>query len=302
MIKITGLKFAQSRTYFSHYSWSWPSVRELESADRVFYGKKNNIVFLDNPESVREYVIKRAKERKDAFFNSNHDIVRLSQDDLEIVKKHIKKRVERRESSNKKRAFIKSVTKGAKLDEVLLTTAFLNGATKGGGRFRISDNNLGSNYNVLITRIGKNEFILGKTMCGLDCSQSSSEIRVMSVISRSRAVFWPSNSGTPGVKMAREFGEIGRTVINYGDEVLDWCISMLTVVQLKMPTARLNPEAYDYFHKDAVDIFKRAVCRWGGEINREKIDKIEDMISIYGDKGEMKKYNTALRMEYEMTK
>ncbi len=301
MIKITGLKFTQASSYYRPYSW--PTIPELEESQKVFYSKKNNIVFLDNLKSSHEYAVQKATERRESFFTSNHDVVLLSQDELEIIKKQIKKRAENRESASANRAFIKSVTKGAKLDEVLLTAAFLNGATKGGGRFRITNNGLGSNYNVLIRRIGKNEFVLGKTMCGLDCSQSSSEVRVMSVISRSRAIFWPTNSSTPGVKHVRSVvGAVENLKVNYGDEVLDWCVSMLTVVQLKMPTARLNTEAYNYFHNDAVDIFKRAVCRWGGEINREKIDKIEDMISIYGDKGEMKKYNTALRMEYEMTK
>ncbi len=291
MVKLEGLQFTHGKGRWGAIG-IWPTMDDLNTMTSMHYSRDANTIYIKHPTHSKSlHNVKYYDDVEKKFYGDHHDIVKLEGEDIERIKHHVKKKEDQRETAQRRREFVSSVTKGVKLDVILLTTAFLNGATSGGSQVKIDGDSLGQYYARMMKRIGDKEFLLGKTLCGLQHSQSIVENQILTVIARSNYTFWPTNSFRPGELLQ-----------DHLTQVVDWCTETMTVIQLKMPTARLNPGAYDHLYKEVVDTYGRAMKRWDRNIPEEKIESLEEMISIYGDKKKMKEHNAGLRMQYEMTK
>jgi len=275
-------------SYSDWHQGVWPLASDFNNYETISYSKSDHALMFSkhysNDNRYREIF-------NDTFCKRHPDAGPIPEDLKEELIKYSSKLRERALKASNHRYFINSIMKGEKMDEVLKVTAYLEGSlTECGGQLKVEQEYLKNYSEILLKRIGPQEFIMGQSLSLNNSGGSPVGPRVMTVVMKSKAKFWPSNLYMPEIKMTND------------KAVFSWCLQRLKIAQIKMPTARLYKEAYDSVHAEAYEIYTEALTRWPGKVEKDLAAEVEALHESYGNIPKMKEYNSGLRMQYELTK
>lgn len=274
-------------TYSPWEQSKWPTERMLDSVQKVLYSEKTHCLYFGDAHWDNQ----RTAAKFNAFVQENPEYTEGMPPELEKALREYRKKMDSsEEKSKRRRGFVKAVTGGVKLDNVLTTTGFLNGMTEGGNNLIIKGDILKYYGDVLLYRIGPDEFLLGRNLSGGGVNNGSCEARVYSVVAQSSAKFWPSD--------LMHDKELSKSTSHY---VFVWVLQRLRIIQIKYPTAVNHRAEYKTLFGKTCKVLREAQDRWKTTFKDAQREEVQKMIDIFGDIPKMKEYNSALRMRYEMT-